>query len=97
MSMIETIGTIPTPFGNLVCEQWGTEVSEYPCFDIALKREDGTEVLLAVVELDNSKEAMEYGGMINIRTYGDLSADEPDHVAVVDKTDLERYTEEREL
>lgn len=97
MSMIETIGTIPTPLGELVCEQWGTEATDYPCFDIVLKREDGTEILLAVVELDNSEEAMEYGGMINIRTYGDLSAEEPDHVAVVDKTDLDRYTKEMEL
>lgn len=97
MAYIETIGAIPTPLGNLVCEQWGTEASDYPCFDIVLKREDGAEILLAVVELDNSKEAMEYGGMINIRTYGNLSADEPDYVAVVGKTDLDRYTKEREL
>lgn len=96
MSMIETIGSIPTPLGELVCEQWGTEVSEYPCFDIVLKLSDGTDILLAVVELDNSPEALAEGGVINIRTYGDLSADEPDYMAVIGMKAIQKY-KEREL
>ena len=96
MSMIETIGSIPTPLGHLVCEQWGMDASEYPCFDIALQLPDGTDILLAVVELDNSPEALAEGGVINIRTYGDLSADEPDYMAVIGMKAIQKY-KEREL
>ena len=96
MNLIETIGSIPTPIGELVCELWGMGVSEYPCFDIALKLPDGTDILLAVVELDNSPEALAEGGVINIRTYGDLSADEPDYMAVIGMKAIQNY-KEREL
>ena len=89
MSMIETIGSITTPFGNLVCEQW--DCPDCPCFDLVLKRNDGMEILLAVVEHDTEDNC------INVRTYTDLEDEEPTHNDTITAEDIERYTEEREL
>ena len=85
MSMIETIGSIPTPFGDLVCEQW--DCPDSPCFDLVLKRPGGTEILLAVVEYvyeDN---------VINIRSYSDLTEDEPTHNDTITPEDIETYAQ----
>ena len=81
--MITDCGTIKTPMGEIVCRLWTG--FDYPCFDILLRREGGTEILLAVVEHD------EYENHINIRTYGDLRDEEPDHMATINQDMIENY------
>lgn len=86
MSIAKSLNTIETPMGQLVCELW--DVGDYPCFDIVLKRPDGTEILLAVLEHEVAE------NHINIRTYGNLQQEEPDYMAVIDEKVIQRYVEE---
>lgn len=83
MNLIEVIGSIPTPMGQLVCEQWNE--AAYPCFDLVLKRPGGTEILLAVVEYDSED------NVINIRSYPDMIEDEPTHNDTITPEDIELY------
>ena len=76
--MAETLESIQTPLGELVCERWGEP--EYPGFNILLKPHSGGEILLAVAEFAKPD------GKIKLRTYGDPTDDEPDYMKNIDES-----------
>lgn len=86
--MAETIETISTPLGELVCERW--DDTEYPGFNIFLRPNSGGELLLAVAEFAKAE------GKIKLRTYGDPTDDEPDYMQDIDENYIRICREESE-
>lgn len=83
MSIGNSLRTIETPMGSIVCEM--DNDPNYPSFQIVLFTPGKEEALLAVVEYDRSE------NRINLRSYFDPCSDEPSAMEAWTPETLKKY------
>lgn len=88
MSIGNTLRTITTPMGRIVCEL--NDDPDYPALYINLHTPEGEVILLSVVEYSTEDKT------IGICSYFDLSQDDPVYHDRINAEDIGQFIKDRE-